>query len=369
MHRFQYGLLIPLLVILLLAGCSQATTQEVAEAEPTATAIISTPEPTIEPTIAPTPEPTPTEEPIPVAVEPGLVAGFSPTTGRAWTEAYHPVCVMIENSAAARPHSGLSQADVVYECTVEGAITRFMAVFSDTMPEKVGPVRSCRIYYVDLQQEWDALLVHFGGPVKGTGTVSVYEKFERDGVKQRLDGISGHASIARDSGRAAPHNAYVNLTKAQPAYNYEPEYVHAWFFDAAYPYQSAQVAEVTIPYPAAGNTVRYVWDGERSAWARFLGTKPFMDREPNEQVYVTNVVVQRANQVGMGTREGHINIELIGSGTATFYIRGMQIEGTWEKADGKSRTVFRDMTGEEIRFAPGNTWIQFVPLDMQVAAE
>src|SRR3990170_2659957 len=40
-----------------------------------------------------------------------------------------PITAIIENHADARPESGLSRADVVYEAVAEGGITRFMAVF------------------------------------------------------------------------------------------------------------------------------------------------------------------------------------------------------------------------------------------------
>ncbi|MEK7166414.1 MAG: DUF3048 domain-containing protein, partial [Patescibacteria group bacterium] len=39
-----------------------------------------------------------------------------------------PLAVMIENHAEARPQSGLSFADVVYETVAEGGITRFMGI-------------------------------------------------------------------------------------------------------------------------------------------------------------------------------------------------------------------------------------------------
>ncbi|MCP5939883.1 DUF3048 domain-containing protein, partial [Klebsiella pneumoniae] len=56
--------------------------------------------------------------------------------------------VMIENSTDARPQSGLDQAGVVFEAIAEGGITRFLALFQDTQPDYVGPVRSSRPYYV-----------------------------------------------------------------------------------------------------------------------------------------------------------------------------------------------------------------------------
>src|SRR5476651_2191433 len=41
-----------------------------------------------------------------------------------WWQKHRPLGVMIENHQEARPQSGLSQADVVYEAVAEGGITR-----------------------------------------------------------------------------------------------------------------------------------------------------------------------------------------------------------------------------------------------------
>ena len=41
-----------------------------------------------------------------------------------WEER-RPLAIMIENHAEARPQSGLSRADIVYEAVAEGGITRF----------------------------------------------------------------------------------------------------------------------------------------------------------------------------------------------------------------------------------------------------
>jgi hypothetical protein len=53
-----------------------------------------------------------------------------------------PVAVMINNHIDARPLSGLNSADIVIEASVESGITRLMAIYWSTAPEKVGPIRS-----------------------------------------------------------------------------------------------------------------------------------------------------------------------------------------------------------------------------------
>ena len=54
------------------------------------------------------------------------------------------LAVKVENTADAYPLAGLQKADVVYEESVEGGITRFMALFQCSSSPRVGPVRSAR---------------------------------------------------------------------------------------------------------------------------------------------------------------------------------------------------------------------------------
>ena len=76
-----------------------------------------------------------------------------------------PIAVMIPDENAALPHYGLSNADILYECSVEGNMTRLMAVFKDWKNiERIGNIRSCRDYYVYWAKEWEAIYCHIGGP-------------------------------------------------------------------------------------------------------------------------------------------------------------------------------------------------------------
>jgi len=56
-----------------------------------------------------------------------------------------PLSIKIENSAAARPQTGIAAADVVYETISEGGITRFNCIYHSDLPPQVGPVRSARL--------------------------------------------------------------------------------------------------------------------------------------------------------------------------------------------------------------------------------
>ncbi|GIW64151.1 MAG: hypothetical protein KatS3mg092_0084 [Patescibacteria group bacterium] len=76
-------------------------------------------------------------------------AFYSKSQRQKW-EARRPLGVMIENHVEARPQSGLSSADVVFEVVAEGGITRFLSVFYCQDAPYIGPIRSARIYFIKL---------------------------------------------------------------------------------------------------------------------------------------------------------------------------------------------------------------------------
>ncbi|WP_166243990.1 DUF3048 domain-containing protein [Paenibacillus turpanensis] len=118
-----------------------------------------------------------------------------------------PVAVMVENSPAARPQSGLHQADVVYEVLAEGEITRFVAIYQSSPAERIGPVRSIRPYLVKLGDGHDALLVHAGW------SPDAMELMQRNKLNH-FDQVYGDDKYYwRDSSRKAPHNLYTSIAK------------------------------------------------------------------------------------------------------------------------------------------------------------
>ena len=72
---------------------------------------------------------------------------------------------MIENHQEARPQSGLSSADVIYEVVAEGGITRFLAIYYCQDGAQIGPIRSARTYFIDYLSEYGnyPLYAHVGG--------------------------------------------------------------------------------------------------------------------------------------------------------------------------------------------------------------
>ncbi len=75
-----------------------------------------------------------------------------------------PVAVMLASDPEARPLSGISQADMVFEMPVDPTgITRFMAVFQCEKPKEIGSIRSARNDFIPLAASLKTIYAHWGG--------------------------------------------------------------------------------------------------------------------------------------------------------------------------------------------------------------
>lgn len=354
MHKLKTILTGLLCALLITAGCQ--TVQPEPSASPTPEA---TPEIVLEPKVTQTPEPT--AEPL----------NLSTTTGLPTTLDYRPVEVMVENSPEARPQSGFNQADVIYEAYVEGQITRFMLVYATQLPpEKVGPVRSARIYYLNLAQEWDGIYTHFGG-ANDPNASNVYKKFKQITLRGHLDGMTEKNYFWRDSSRKSPHNAYVNISEVTNLYGngvempQTPRQFANFRGGSDAPLTGESVQTLTLPY-SSFNKVIYTYNADTGLYSRAIGNKPFTDKETGKQCTAANIIVQYAKHGSYNDKAGHISIGLVGSGNAEYYCDGVMRKGTWEKTSETAQTVFKDEDGKVITLAPGNTYVQIVPTNFKV---
>jgi hypothetical protein len=125
-----------------------------------------------------------------------------------------PLLVQVENLYEARPQSGLSGAQLVYEYQTEGGISRFTAIFfgAPPGPDLVGPVRSARLVDLRLLQIWGGALLYSGASDYGLA------QLRSSGLKQYSpnDAVVGSTVLFRTSSPppaaryGAPHNLYTN---------------------------------------------------------------------------------------------------------------------------------------------------------------
>jgi hypothetical protein len=272
-----------------------------------------------------------------------------------------PLAVMIENHRKARPQSGLHQAEIVYEIPVEGGITRFMAMFFH-VPGILGPVRSCREYFVDRALEVDALYVHCGGSPMG------YAYIAKSNINS-IDEIKYGKPFYRDKSRKAPHNLY---TKGKRLFDYMSSRVPMKLASGtrplnigAQPTKGRQPGQkIFIRYHGNYN-VTYKYN--KGSYDRYMNGKKHVDRESKKLISPKTVIVQTASMKTVD-KVGRQEISFIGSGKAVIFHAGTMLEATWKKASPQAVTRYYAENGEEIALSSQKpVWIQVVSPNLKIA--
>jgi len=280
-----------------------------------------------------------------------------------------PMAVMVNNHIDARPQSGVVDADLVYEIVAEGGITRFLAFFLTNSPEKIGPVRSTREYYLVLVKELgDSMIMHIGWSPQALVAIETWPV--------RSLGRGG-ASFWRDNPRnvATEHTAYVNgveLRELSETLGWEGsrEFKTLNFKDDVETYQNFEnSSEISIDFWYEGDySAIFNYNAENNSYLRYMGYNaegeplPHADQESGEQVEVKNVVVQFVAETPIvGDDKSRLEYQLVGSGEGLVFIDGKVVPITWAKEGRDERTIFYDTNGSEIKFNRGKFWISIVP--------
>jgi hypothetical protein len=325
-------------------------------------------------TETPSAQPSPTTEKIPTDV--------SPTTGLPGNTVYKPIMVQIDNeSGKARPQTNIQAADVVYEALVESTATRLTALYNDAIngenaPEEfiVGPVRSSRYYHQRIQQEWDALFVHMGGPDTTPHEVTDLWGASSDHVKQRINGAGKHAVNTElffplYDGYSESDYAGIDLMEALAIYDYEPEQVQSFTFYPLEDYEGEpEIEKIELSFWSSPGYVSYEYQKDTDKLIRYMGGKEFEDAVTGSAVEVQNLIIQYVDGIkDAGSGEGGRKITTLeGGGEAEFIIHGKYLKGTWERQDYSDKTTYKLENGREVTLTPGNTWIEIHPSEKEV---
>jgi len=304
------------------------------------------------------PGPTPTESSA-ASVEPEP-AFRSPLTGLPMEEeaTFRPFAVMINNFKAARPQSGLTNADVVWEVLAEGGITRLMAVFhSRSFEEPIGPIRSIRPYLIDLGEMYGGVLVHAGASNDAL-------KILQHSGKADLDEINNAgAFFYRDKSRKAPHNLYSTLERLQEGvrrhkYPETAPVPAVPFMDDPAPADAANAENVEAWFSLKSYVVSYQYDASTGLYNRFIDGEPHVDLNNDRQLTAANLVFLNARH-RVYDNEGRLEIDLYSGGEALLFQRGKVIPCTWSREKGDIIRLKKD--GAELPFAPGTTYYHLIP--------
>lgn len=285
--------------------------------------------------------------------------------------ATRPIAVMIPNSKTASQY-GISEADILYECNVEASMTRLMAVFDDWSDfEKLGNIRSCRDYFAYWAFEWDAIIVHYGGP---------FYMDEVMGRKdtQHIDCIDYSNSYYRDIAKNDYDNAFTNtklINKAMDYYGYSDQYRDSYADEQHYLFApdenpntleqyddvlSAAEVDMSLAYPVTN--CYFIYNDKTGLYERYQHLSrdvegPHIDLANNKQLSFKNILVQNT-YYEVRDQKGYLAFQCHDTTRdGWFFTNGKGIHVTWEKTSDYGATRYYDDNGKEILLNTGKTMI------------
>jgi len=312
------------------------------------------------------------------STEPANTGNVSPITGIAcenWNR--RTFATMIEADTYGRPMAGFSQADMVIEMSaVYGSITRLMAVFGCNTPEEVGSLRSARHDFVHIAKSLGSIYVHWG-----RADIEQFKEMLNNGIIENMNCCNDAGKPAEQycfrkeasgdmRGVDTGYAKFSELIKGAQAFGYNMENKFS-----GYPHQTEAAIDQR---PSGGNLrvayakpydVEYDYDKESNSYKRTWGGVADIDRNTKERIAPKNIVVMIADAAPIKVGEQYVNVQIgdpwfdeKDSGLARFYMNGKEYVGTWKKDKSRieSKLMFYDESGAEIKFVPGQIWVDII---------
>ncbi len=274
-----------------------------------------------------------------------------------------PVAIMINNISQSLPQYGIYKADLMFECLVEGGITRMMAVFADyTKVPKVCSVRSCRYYFPIFAYGLDAVYICFGCN-KTLGQTTL----DRLGIDY-FDGAQNYDELVfgRDPERlgrySREHTAYVDGTKIPELfkkYNIRTEYKTGkdeYIFNFVKPKKvSAEKCEkLTLNFSGYYYST-FTYDAKKKVYLKQHNGRDQMDSKAEKQLSYKNVF---ALETDVSLYKDGPLVQMNWKGGTGYYVSmGTVQKIKWTKPSEISNIVVTDLNGKVIDVNCGNSYI------------
>lgn len=273
-----------------------------------------------------------------------------------------PIAVMVDNdNKDARPQAGLDDAYLIYEISVEGGATRFMALYRNANTEKIGPIRSSRHYFLDYVMENNAIYTHFGWSPKAGQDITSFNINKINGVlgedagvfwreqKYKGDWHSAFTSIEKIKNQVA-NKGYATETESQNGIKYATEYINLAAENSA--------QKILLPYAGFYKT-GYNYNAETGLYEKQINNEPHKMQNGNVLAF-KNVIVELIEDKPLGDGTARREIITAGTGKGYYFTNGAYEEITWSKASRQEPTVYTKADGTELLVNPGKTIVNII---------
>ena len=267
------------------------------------------------------------------------------------------LAVKIDDTNSAHPQIGLEDADVVYIEQVEGGLTRLAAIFSSTIPVRIGPVRSARISDIDILSQYGRVAFAYSGAQRKLLPVIAAANLEDLGAQHESSKI-----FTTDPTRNAPYAMVLRADLLMQKIVDEKLQVDSaksvGFVFGDNPEGGAPTQKVVINWPAA--TYSAECSEKEPRW--LLSHNGRLNLADSGVVLgPTTLVIQmvKISPSEYGDKFGGVTplSETIGTGKAYVLRNGELFVTTWNRAFADSGTTFTLPDGSSMNFAPGQVWV------------
>ncbi|MEA3327812.1 MAG: DUF3048 domain-containing protein [Chloroflexota bacterium] len=274
-----------------------------------------------------------------------------------------PVLVKVANYPAnGRPHAGLSFADMVFEYYIGAGANRFVGLFYGQDTDEIGPMRSGRLVDPQIVSLYEGIL----GMV--SAYVTVFDHIDEILGNRVISGRSTCPAIC-DDGRNIVISVFANseqMTKYAEEHGVDQKRytLEGMAFDPQAPTGGSDGPQATILF---GSLNRGEWrfdedSGKYLRWIEDLSGQnlemiPLVDRETDEQLAFSNVVVIFANHTELAPTLHEIDLWNAVGQHAVYFRDGQVYEGTWATPSKNQPIQFFDQIGRVFPLKPGNTWV------------
>ncbi len=276
-----------------------------------------------------------------------------------------PLAVVVENAPAARPQSGLDQADIVWEILAEGFITRFFAIFATQPSTRIGPVRSARIYFDQLDKAYGLPYAHAGGNADALDWIGTWHL-------KNLDEIYGSGPYFwRSSGRQMPDNLYTstNLLEKAVADRQMTAPPLIWPAKGALTSNAQPTSSVTLTYYNDPKVYTYIagWNWSGGRWVRTVNGRVQVMTDGRTLTAGTVIVLVVPDAPDRTDPNNPLALYMLwNSGGAAWVLRdGRRDAATW--AQGADGLPVVTAGGQTLGVAAGPYWYEVVPTAADVA--
>lgn len=266
------------------------------------------------------------------------------------------VNVIIDNTNRARPQSGLDQALVVYELVVSPGVTRLMGVFALNQDvEKLGPVRSARMPFLNIALGHRGVFVHAGASTPALYALPSAPIIDLDEI------YNAQNYFYRIAERSAPHNLYTDMDLIRQGLLKRPpveEISFPYSFGNKPDLSNQQASSFSLQLKWQREELTFFYDDFYGGYLKY-NAGSLMVTDQNQPLIFQNVVVIKAPYLSVEvTPNGEIKAQadIIGTGTASFYRDGLVYQGQWSKESPTSPFKFT-VANQEMIFSPGSIYI------------